>query len=174
MLPLLYTVFFSFNACRPTKARICNITFDYAPDAGHDTTTARKWFYFTVTTAYDDLCIASVNNPFVSSCYAFKKCYSFENDLDTTSFSLVFDRRIIHGTDTLAAGANIFRNTAFKQFVPLSGDGKECSAVRYIIGKNDSTVLQQLTFDTAVYAAHFTCKTTDGKPMDKVHYMRFR
>jgi hypothetical protein len=97
----------------------------------------------------------------------------WQNDLDTVTFRLIFDKLIIVGNDTLFPQADALKHPAFKKYLPINNVEKGCKDLTYEIGTDDSTVLQHMVFDTGVYKATFTCTTTDGKALLAERYVRF-
>lgn len=124
------------------------------------------------TGEYKHLCSTN-SNPFIGSCYATSVCILWQNDLDTTTFRLNFDKKIVTGNDTLFPQTDILKHPVFRKYVPINPVYSDCKGLYYSIGTEDTTTTHNMVFDTTVYKATFTCTTTDGKPLLAERYMRF-
>ncbi len=171
-VPILFAVYYGLGGCR-SKVKVCDIHFSAGDSLYGDTTELPSRFLFAIFSDYKDLCFDRQDNPLIASCYA-RKCLSWQSDLDTSGFRLTFDKDIIAGADTLAAGTDIIKHAVFGKYAPVGGNGGECSSLLYTIGDTSSSVMKKLKFEPGLYTAHFSCTTTDGKEFKKLHYIIFK
>jgi hypothetical protein len=171
-MPILYTVCVVTSGCEPREVKVCGISLSEFYNTGNDTGKVSGYFRFSVGgTSSDEICTTKASDLFISACYAKKPSPIWKNDLDTATFKLIFDRKIVSGIDTLFAQEDILKHPAFKKYVPVSRSATY--AVMYVIGTSDSTATTQMVFEAGVYKATFTCTTTDGKALLAERYLRF-
>lgn len=173
IVPPLYIAYTFILGCKSSKVGICSVTLE----DGSDTAVISKIFRFSVSATPENgnLCSAPAGNFFMGTCYAFIKCYSWTNALDTTTFRLTFDKKMLVGKDTLRENTNVLGHSLLGTIRSTSryGSGNGCSIVNYEIGSSDTAVMRTMTFDTSIYKATFTCTTTDGKALLAECYVRF-
>lgn len=174
LLPIIITLVYAASGCRSEKVRVCKVQISVPSYSKDSVSIMANSFTFYVRAGFAEFCLAGIQNPFVPSCYAFKRCYALQNDLDTSSFDLRFNHSIIAGNDTLAPGTNIFSHPAFKKYVPILGEGFNCASLGYRIGTGDSLGLKELVFETGYYNAYFSCQTTDNVKVETFATVMFR
>jgi len=113
--------------------------------------------------------LANIKNiDLFSKCYATTKCANWQNSLDISSFSMVFDKSFVYDSDTIEAGMDILKLELMRKdiLIEKNQEESECLVIFYLINFSPE-LTKRLTFETGEYVVSFSCRTNDGKEFNK-------
>lgn len=157
------------------EVKVCNFTFNvsasYGPDSlnlisddGIDTSLNGIHFSFVAFHEHTNPACASVNFGF-NSAYAFTRYCTIINPIIEASYTLSLDKDVLFNSDTIAAGTNLINYPAFKDHwqienteIGYNGGGEIHGSLAL-----DSTISNQVLFDTGEYDVEFGFATEDAQ-----------
>ena len=152
---------------------VCGITFTASGVKQQDTVLLTTPVTFRLSTTAKTICAAPLPNPFVFSCYAFKTCINWQNNVLPSSFRMTLDRSVVLEGDTIAAGTDLLAQPVFKTYVSFKAQASQCASQGYDLVMND-TLMQKMVFEPGVYKTHIECNTSDNKKYDAQLYVVFK
>lgn len=173
---LLFALTVLFQSCK-CEQKVCNFTFNVSDAYEEDTLnrnindgidTSLKGIHFSF------IAFNEANNPACaweslgfSSAYATTIYCKVLNPIVANSYIVSLDRDISFNSTNIPAGTNLINYTAFKDHWTIDNvdEGARGSATIFGIVKLDTTLSNQIQFDTAKYNVTFGFSTSDGQDM---------
>ena len=175
---LLFSCSLLFHSCKCEK-KVCNFTFKVITSSEADSLnlnnddgidTSLNGIHFSYTAFYE------AENPACAwrsvgfnSAYAFTQYCTVLNPIIAESYIIKLDKDILFNTDTITAGTNLIKHPALKAHWNTDNieDGFRGSAQIYGTIHLDSTISNQIVFDTGMYDVEFGFATEDGQNLSK-------